>query len=356
MTYLIVAFLSTLFLCLILIKLKGKRFLDVNEGVQKFHTWQTPRTGGLAIFISLWICYFAFLAGGKEFSDKFLLVIISSVPVFLGGFIEDITKQINAKARLACAFLSGVIAVFLLDANLTRIDIPYFDDLLQGVFIFSLVFTSFALAGVSNSINIIDGFNGLASGVCIMVFLSYAYVSFLVGDYFLVYLNLVMAASAVGFFLLNYPFGWIFLGDGGAYLLGYLAGLSGVLLVKTHPEVSAWFPLMLLMYPVWEAVFSIWRRKLAGKLTPFEPDSIHLHTLIYRRIIRPKFKKVKGRLRNSFTSPYLWFMQLLCTIPALIFWKNTIVLILSCILYAIFYVWIYFRIVRFNGQRILGGN
>lgn len=137
------------------------------------------------------------------------------------------------------------MAVFLLDANLKRVDIPYFDYIMQNIFIFSLIFTCFALVGVSNAVNIIDGFNGLASGVCTVIFLSYAYISHLVGDYFLVYLNLVIVASLLGFFFLNYPFGYIFLGDSGAYLLGFLAGLNGILLANDHKEVSAWFPFML---------------------------------------------------------------------------------------------------------------
>lgn len=353
MPYLLIAFISSFLLCLFLVKLKHKSHLDSLSGVQKFHSWHAPRTGGLAIFLSLVFVCVAFIIEGKYFFDKFTLTILSCVPVFLGGFIEDITKKVSAKIRLLSAFLSGILACFLLDANLLRVDIPYFDDVLKSSFIFSLLFTSFALAGVSNAINIIDGFNGLASGVSIIVFLSYAYVSFLVGDSFLLYLNLCIFASLMGFFLWNYPFGKIFLGDGGAYTLGFLAGLNGILLVKYHTQVSAWFPFLLLIYPIWETVFSIWRKKYARGLSPFKPDSIHLHMLIYKRIVRPKFRKIKKRLRNSLTSPYLWIVQILCTIPAVLFWRNTTVLIGFCIAFALFYVWLYFKIVKFKTPKIL---
>jgi len=353
MPYLLIAFMSSFLLCLILLRIKHKSHLDKFEGIQKFHNWQVPRTGGIAIFLSLIFVCIAFFIAKKDFSNKFLFIILSCIPVFLGGIAEDITKKVGAKMRLACAFLSGMVACFLLEANLLRIDIPYFDDALRSIFIFSVIFTSFALAGVSNAVNIIDGFNGLASGVCILVFLSYAYVSFLVGDIFLLYLNLCIFASLMGFFLWNYPFGNIFLGDGGAYTTGFLAGLSGVLIVNSHPQVSAWFPFLLLMYPIWETVFSIWRRKFARSFSPFKPDSIHLHTLIYRRIVKPKFRKIKRRLRNSLTSPYLWIMQILCTIPALLFWKYKLLLILSCIIFTIFYAWLYFKIVKFKTPKIL---
>jgi len=353
MPYLLIAFISSFLLCLILVKLKHESIIDSLSGVQKFHNWQAPRTGGFAIFLSLIFVCIAFFIVGKDFSYKFLLTVVSSLPVFLGGFIEDITKKVSPKIRLLSAFLSGILACFLLDANLLRIEIPYFDDALKESYIFSILFTAFALTGVSNAINIIDGFNGLASGVSIIVFLSYAYVSFLVGDNFLLYLNLCIFASLMGFFLWNYPFGRIFLGDGGAYTLGFLAGLTGVLLVNNHPQVSAWFPFLLLIYPIWETIFSIWRRKFARSLSPFEPDSVHLHTLIYKRIVRSKFRKIKKRLRNSLTSPYLWIIQILCTVPALLFWRNRTVLIGFCITFALFYVWLYFKIVKFKTPKIL---
>ncbi|GAB5045774.1 MraY family glycosyltransferase [Thermodesulfovibrio sp. TK110] len=353
MPFLLIAFISSFLLCLILIKIKHESHLDSSDGVQKFHSWQVSRTGGFAIFLSLIFVCISFFIAGKDFSHKFLSVILSCIPVFIGGFIEDLTKRVSAKIRLAFAFLSGILACFLLDANLLRIDIPYFDDALMKSHIFSILFTAFALTGVSNAINIIDGFNGLASGVSILVFLSYAYVSFLAGDSFLLYLNLCIFASLMGFFLWNYPFGKIFLGDGGAYTMGFLAGLTGVLLVNNHSQVSAWFPFLLLLYPIWETVFSIWRRKFAHSLSPFKPDSVHLHTLIYRRVVRPKFRKITIRLRNSLTSPYLWIMQTLCTIPALLFWRDKILLILSCIAFAVFYIWLYFRIIKFRTPKIL---
>lgn len=92
MIYCVTAFLSTVFLCLILIKLK-KYFVDTHEGVQRFHSWQASRIGGLGVFISFFIVYFLFLATKEDFSNRFLFVIISCIPVFLAGLIEDLTKK-----------------------------------------------------------------------------------------------------------------------------------------------------------------------------------------------------------------------------------------------------------------------
>jgi UDP-N-acetylmuramyl pentapeptide phosphotransferase/UDP-N-acetylglucosamine-1-phosphate transferase len=353
MLYLILAFSVTFILCWILIRMNQEKFMDVSKGVQKFHTWNVPRTGGIAIFLSLVAVSIAFYIAKKSFTKEVVLLIISAVPVFLGGILEDITKKVSPRVRLSLGFLSGILSCFLLKANITRLDVPFLDSILKDSFVLSMFLSSFALAGISNAMNIIDGFNGLASGISVIIFLSYAYLSFLLGDQFLLYFNLVIFAAVVGFFLWNFPLGKIFLGDGGAYTLGFFAGLNGILLVNRHPQVSAWFPLLLLIYPIWETLFSIWRKKFARNLNPFEPDAIHFHMLVYKRIVKPKFKNIDERIRNSFTSFYPWLLQMVATIPALLFWNNKYLLMLFTIVFIVIYVWLYFRIVKFKIPKFL---
>ncbi|WP_448583380.1 glycosyltransferase family 4 protein [Thermocrinis sp.] len=348
MRYLIIAFLVSLAVSYIFTLFKHEYLIDTSKGVQKFHKELTPRVGGLAIFIACLFSGMFLTIFGKPFGKEFLILFAISFPVFIAGFAEDITKKVSPKVRLFSAFVSGILAVVFLSAGLKEIDVPILDYLLTNSEMFSLFFTAFALAGMANAMNIIDGFNGLAGGVSIIIFFSYAYVSFLLQDEFLLYLSLIMASAIFGFFLLNFPFGKIFLGDSGSYLIGFVAGLEGVLLVKRHPEVSPWFVLMLLAYPVFETIFSIYRKKFLRKLSPFDPDAIHLHMLIYKRIIRKKYKTTPHVIRNSLTSPYLWGFQIIASIPALLFWKSTAILVLSFLAFCIFYVWFYFRIVRFK--------
>jgi len=353
--YLLISFLSSFLICLLLIKVGSRHLEDHTHGVQKVHTWSALRAGGVAIFTALLITFTAFHIAGKGFAGESFLVLISCLPVFVGGLLEDLTKRVSPRMRLGFAFLSGLLAGIVLDAHLTRVDVPLLDGLLTALPIFSLLFTAFALAGVSNAVNIIDGFNGLASGVGIIVFLGYAYVSFLVGDLFLLYLSLAAASALLGFFFWNYPYGYIFLGDSGAYTVGFLAGLVGVLLVNEHPQVSAWFPLTLLFYPIWETLFSIVRRRFLHRNSPMKPDAKHFHSLVYRRLVRFTFGRTAANpsVRNPLTSPYLWIMQILVTVPALIFWKHTLILMVSCAAFAVFYTWLYFRIVRFRTPKVL---
>ena len=350
MIYLIYSFLITAFLTFLILKLNSYKIgLDHDTGVQKFHSWKAVRIGGLPIYISLWLNGILVYKLNGDVVNYYFKFLIASTPVFLGGILEDFTKKVGPKERLIAAFASGVLVYFLIDAHLTRVDIPGLDYLLSEFVIFSIAFTAFALTGSSNAINIIDGFNGLASGVAIIIFSAYAYVSYLVGDTFLFNFCLIITGSLIGFFVWNFPYGKIFLGDGGAYLIGFLAGLTGVMLVERHKEVSAWFVLLLLMYPIYETIFSMIRKKYLRGSSPFEPDPVHFHMLIHKRVVRPFLSnRYQDVILNSLTSPYLWFLELMCAIPAVLFYDNAIFLAIFSVLFTVFYTWLYFRIVKFK--------
>jgi UDP-N-acetylmuramyl pentapeptide phosphotransferase/UDP-N-acetylglucosamine-1-phosphate transferase len=110
---------------------------------------------------------------------------------------------------------SGLLAWWITDYSLSRLDIWGFDLLMQFTF-FSVIFTAFAVGGVANAINIIDGFNGYASLTCTLAFIGFALIAFQVGDQNLAVVSLILAACVWGFFCVNWPFGKLFLGDGGA--------------------------------------------------------------------------------------------------------------------------------------------
>lgn len=135
-------------------------------------------------------------------------------------------------------------------------------------------------------------------------------------------------------------------------MLGELA----LLLAIRNPEVSSWYAALLLIYPAFETLFSAYRRVFLRGKSPAVPDGIHLHSLIFRRIVRWTVGRREARAlmkRNSMTSPYLWLFSLTAVIPATLFWKYTGVLIFFCLLFVVSYVWLYARIVRFKSPRWL---
>ena len=355
MKYLILVFLTSFLVNILIIRFcsKNTKFCDSLEGVQKIHQRLVPRVGGISIYLSYLLVSLVFYFVNKNFANEFFLVSLCAFPLFFSGLLEDVTKKITPFWRLFAALISSALAYHFLSAKVVYLDISYIDTLLS-IPLVSFLFTCFALAGVSHAFNIIDGFNGLTSGIAIIIFGAYAYLAFLLGDYFLLYLSLVMVSAILGFFVWNYPFGLIFLGDCGAYLIGYISALLGVLLINKHPEVSPWFPLLLNIYPIWETIFSIYRRKFIKDYSPTLPDAAHFHSLVYRRLLKVTFgNNISDNKRHALTSPYFWTLELVCIAPAISFWRNTTILMLSALLFTILYTWLYFRIVRFKTPEFL---
>ena len=356
MLSIVVSFFAAFIVTLLIVKFssKSESMLDHDlKGVQKIHAHPVPRIGGIAIF-------FAAIVGAglvhwrvPLVGSWIFLVILSASFAFGCGIVEDITKRVSPLRRLILTMISAGVGYYLLDAGIVRADIPMVDSWLKYSWL-SLPITVLAVAGIVNAINIIDGFNGLASVVAMFMLLSLAYVSFQVGDVFVMTAALVMVGAIAGFFLWNYPHGLIFLGDGGAYFIGFMLGELTVLLIARNPGVSAWYAALLLLYPVFETIFSIYRRKFVRGVSPGLPDGIHLHMLVFKRLVRWTVGRRDARAltrRNSMTSPYLWLLSLLAVIPATLFWKNTWVLASFCLLFVITYVWLYVQIVRFNVPR-----
>ena len=184
----------------------------------------------------------------------------------------------------------------------------------------------------------------------VLVTAALVHVALQVGDRQLAAMLVGLGGVTVGFLVWNYPRGLIFAGDGGAYLWGVVISMGSILLVQRNPSVSPWFPLLLLIYPVWETMFSIYR-KLARGINPGVADALHFHQLVYRRIVRKVFHHDQARIvlmRNNRTSPYLWGFTLLTVAPAVLFWHNSLILIGFCVLFVVSYLVAYAAIVRFK--------
>jgi UDP-N-acetylmuramyl pentapeptide phosphotransferase/UDP-N-acetylglucosamine-1-phosphate transferase len=354
----LVSFVSAALLTLLVIKqsrLHGPA-LDTDFGaVQKVHAHSVARIGGLPIFVAVAISAAITVWRQPQLANWMGGLLLCSTVAFIGGIVEDYTGSVRASRRLILTMAAALLGYFLLDAKLGRIDFPFGSITLAAAWIV-LPLTVLSVAGIANAVNIIDGFNGLASVVTIFMLVSLAYVALQVGDMFVLVTALMVAGATAGFLIWNYPVGLIFLGDGGAYFIGYMLGELALLLVMRNPQVSTWYAALLLIYPAFETIFSAYRRMFIRGQSPAMPDGIHLHSLIFRRIVQwtvgPKEARALMK-RNAMTSPYLWLFSLTAVIPATVFWRNTGVLIFFCLLFIISYVWLYARIVRFKSPRWL---
>lgn len=282
-------------------------------GIQKLHETPVPRIGGLPVFIALFVSLALVVPNGAtglgSLQDtQFVLYLLGvCIPVFLAGIVEDVTKRVSPTQRLVWAMVSGLLACWLLGATVS--DLGF--DWTRSLFAFApaaYLFSAFAMAGMSNAVNMIDGLNGLASGVVSMLALAIALLAAQYGDLLLVNVCLALSFSMLGFWLFNFPFGKIFLGDGGAYLMGFLLGALTILLKARIATMDAWMILSLLAYPVIEVLYSIGRR-VKAKAAPDQPDFAHFHQLVQRwlsdLVISRGLPMPAGRL-NSHSTPFVW--------------------------------------------------
>jgi len=327
---------------------RPKSLDDPEASIRKLHATPTPRCGGLAIGAAFLAGAAAsWLLGGNV--EKLLLLFLCAAPGFAGGLIEDFTKRAGVLLRLLLTAVAAALVVALLGARITHVDVPGL-DLLLAMPAVSFAVTVFAITGVAHATNVIDGLNGLAGFVGLLACVALAIVAAIAGDSLIFLPACVLAASIAGFLLVNFPRGRLFLGDGGAYLIGLLlAGLS-VLLVHRNAEISPWFPLLLLAYPIWETLFSMYRRKLRGRATA-RADALHLHSLVYRRVVRWRgyaSSRPDYVARNSLASLMLWPVPASCFLLALAFRGSSPALQMASASFAILYTLGYIRLVRFG--------
>ena len=347
----LVAFVVSSYLCL-----SGTKFgVDKETGVQKFHSRPTSRLGGVGIALGL-LC--GVWTTSSYFPGDALLggwMILASLPVFLGGLIEDLTHRVAPWLRLLLACISSGCVYFVFQVGVTRTDIAWLDYFLQipGI---AFLLTMLVVAGFINSVNIIDGFHGLASGTVIMMLLGLGMLAIFANDGLVLRLCLLSALATLGFAMLNWPFGKIFLGDGGAYLLGLWVVELGLLLPHRTPNLSPMAPVLVGVYPLLETLFSMYRRKFV-RLHPINhPDALHLHTLIYRRLILSPTLDTSAKnknIANAKVALVVWWFALVPVLCAWIFYHQTYVLLALIIAFAFSYLIFYRLLITFRSPVFL---
>lgn len=334
------------------------------DSPQRFHKGHIPRLGGVAVTVSCgagWVAMTLFPTIGIYLNAfiswnavcAFLLMLI---PATVAGFYEDFTQRLSVRWRLVYTGLSAATGCALLGLTVPRLGLGFVDTAWAATPWLGIGMAWIALAGLPHAFNIIDGFNGLAAMVAMLICAALVHVALQLGDRQLAGVLVCVIGASAGFLFWNYPRSLIFAGDGGAYFWGVVIAAGGISLVQRHAAVSPWFVMLLVIYPVWETLFSVYR-KLARGQSPGVADALHFHQLIYRRIVRRVFHDDASRrmlMRNNRTSPYLWGFTVMSVVPAVLFWRNTPVLMLFCGLFVATYLTAYLSIIRFKVPRWLG--
>ncbi len=290
-----------------------------------------PLVGGVVIFFSM---------GLSSFYDTNLILLYFAA-MFVIGLLSDLKKLNSPIIRFLLQLFLIIICLYSSNINLTGTRINFLDYLLTN-YLFSIFFTSFCVLIIINGSNFIDGVNSLVLGyyiIVLAVLLLLKNRGFLVSFSFPI--NLLIFCLLILYFL--NLFNRLYLGDSGAYLLGFLFSIE---LINFYLQniISPFYIVLLLWYPAFENLFSI-LRKTNFKKSPITPDTNHLHQLIFAFLKKKKYSSIKAsNITGISINIYNGIIMIVATSnPA-----NTKLQIILIIISLIAYTFAYFRLFRYR--------
>lgn len=242
---------------------------------RKVHKSPIPRLGGLGIYLGFLMGYMLF----GEATPIMNSILIGSFIIVLTGVVDDI-KPLKPSTK----FLGQLVAALIITlyGGILIKEISAFGIYLKfGIFSYPL--TIFFILGCTNCMNLIDGLDGLASGISAIFFLAIGIIAACRGELGLAFtLTFVMLGCCIGFLLHNFHPATIFMGDSGSLFLGFIISVITMLGYKNVMMSSLIIPLLILSIPILDTMFAIIRRKLKGESIS-KPDKSHIHHQFLRR-------------------------------------------------------------------------
>ncbi len=268
---------------------RRKQWVDLPGGKRTVHKRPTPRAGGIAIILTFLLST-VYLVIADQFFDLPLEILsfIPSLALFIGSGIIALTGLYDDAYGLGFKkkFLFQLIVAYGMYLAGFRVEVPHFfaldaDPYLQAAL--ALPLTLLWYLGIMNAINLIDGLDGLASGISLLAFVCLAAIFALQGEALLVPLAVVMIGALLGFLVYNFNPASIFLGDTGSLFLGFMIAtyaLQGT--IHADPLVTLVIIGLAVGYPVIDTSLAFMRRVLEGN-SPFAPDKDHVHHRVLRK-------------------------------------------------------------------------
>lgn len=285
----IIPFFVAVFISLIMTPLVRKfairiGAIDIPKDERRVHKEPMPLIGGLAIFLGVILSSLMFLPINKSL----ISIIIGGSIILVSGIIDDL-KGLSPKMKLLFQLVAG-FTLILGDVKVDFITNPFSNqNLLLDLNWISIPVTLFWVIGITNTLNLIDGLDGLAGGVAMISSLSLMFVAAKFGHTDVIILSAIVAGSCLGFLKFNFNPASIFMGDTGALFLGFmLAAISIEGVMKSVATIAIIVPILILGVPIFDTTFAIFRRFLSGK-SIMAADKGHLH----HRLLNKGFSQKK---------------------------------------------------------------
>ena len=262
--FLIIPFLVSSVLTFLFWKM-GKRYKIYDLATKdnlKIHKESVSCLGGLAMILTIVIVFSLKMIFENSFDWKIFTIIISGFLIFLLGFIDDLRWRDKYKIKpiykfiflISFSFLAGVI---LLKSGLR---IQFFP-----ILIIEAILTFFYIFILINAINYQDGMDGIAGGVVSISLIGFIILSIVLSNSLGFVISLVFIATILGFLVLNFPPAKIFMGDSGAYFLGFILAVLAMIFSKSYSFSSIFGPIFILGLPLFDGIFTNIRRLFSNR-------------------------------------------------------------------------------------------
>ena len=269
------------------------------ENARTVHHGKIVRMGGVAIYIAFLVS----LALLWKADDSLNGILIGSSVVFIGALLDDI-YDLPPKVKLLFQISGTIIAMAVGNIYLTDFHILSFDI---SNSIITKIISFFWIVGITNAINLIDGLDGLSSGITSIVTLTIGLLGFFMGRRDICILALCLSSSILGFLPYNFHPASIFVGDCGAQFMGFTVACMSLLGFNTTSLITLGLPILVLFIPISDTLIAIIRRKLKGQRI-MEADKGHLHHILM----------IKLKLGHKRTVVILYIVCLLFALSAIL--------------------------------------
>jgi UDP-GlcNAc:undecaprenyl-phosphate GlcNAc-1-phosphate transferase len=302
--------LSAFITWLMIIISRRRKIYDYPSG-HKTHARPTPFLGGAAIFSAFWISFLAvYSICGDALVDSlslFWAFFLSSSLIFLVGLWDDLA-DLRFYVKLIFQVLAAVILISF-GFKIDRLFIPFWGSFDLGWLSYGVTIAWVVI--LTNSINLIDGMDGLAAVISASVCIGLLIIAIFLQIWLIFVIALILAGCVLGFLLFNKPPARIFMGDSGSLFIGFALSFAAVVCpIKSFTAVSMFVPLVAVSLPLLEIVTTVIRRALSGKRI-YQPDKRHIFH--YLREFGFSDKRVLlllgavSLLFNAFIPALFWF-------------------------------------------------
>ncbi|SHI45015.1 UDP-GlcNAc:undecaprenyl-phosphate GlcNAc-1-phosphate transferase [Clostridium amylolyticum] len=249
--------------------------LDIPKDKRKIHKNPMPLLGGVGIYLAFIITILIMRRGSIQRDE--IGILLGALVVLLGGLLDDIV-DLKPYKKLLFQIISAAIVIYF-GVVIKKVTNPFifYKDTYISIKLFSIPLTIVWIVGVTNAINLMDGLDGLASGISLIACITMFFISILSGRESASLFTAVLSGAIIGFIPFNFNPADIFLGDNGAQVLGFLlASISIQGTIKSAAAFSIVVPILALGLPIYDTIFAMIRRKINGKPI-YQADKGHIH-------------------------------------------------------------------------------